>query len=94
MSLCYDDESAEETVSRRGTPRGMKYFPPERTQAQLDAAVVFPLSTHWAVLEGLRVLANAMQSRAKYSQRRDRLLAFAATLEAMHDEFGKGMREE
>mgnify|MGYP000539036175 CR=1 FL=1 len=66
----------------------MRYFPPERTQAQLDAAVVFPLSTHWAVLEGLRALANAMQSRAKDSQRRDRLLAFAATLEAMHDEFG------
>lgn len=69
----------------------MKYFPPERTQEQLDRAGAYHLPTHWDVLECLRSLANRMHgvaANAKDPQRRKKLLTFAAVITTMHDSLG------
>lgn len=72
----------------------MKYFPPERTQEQLDIAGVYRVYSKWSALDCLRGLANGLRDMAldsKASRVRDKLLAFEATLIKMHDELGEGL---
>ena len=69
----------------------MKYFPPERTQEQLDIAGAYRLPTHWDMLECLRRLAGTLRAvgaNTNDPRRRTKMLAFSAVVEAIHDSLG------
>ena len=69
----------------------MKYFPPERTQEQLDRAGAYRLPTHWDVLECLRSLADRMHGVSMNTndpRRRSQMRDFAVVLETIHDYLG------